>query len=105
MRLFGRMSHPRDMPAEIYVSLVSSLFSDPRTLLVGSIGTVTAALVTGVKADEPLLVLCALGMVVVSIARALDMRAFAKAATRPLTAEAARAWELRYVIGASAYVA
>jgi diguanylate cyclase (GGDEF)-like protein len=105
MRVFGRLSHPRDMPAEIYVSLVSSLFSDPRTLLVGSIGTVTAALVTGVKADEPLLFLCALGMVIVSIARALDMRAFAKAASRPLTAEAARGWELRYVIGASAYVA
>ena len=93
----------RDLPPEIYISLVASLFSDPRTLIIGAIGTVGAALVTAFKTGGPLLFLCAFGMALVACARTVDMRAFSKRRERLTTVEAANAWEVRYVIGASVY--
>ena len=96
---------PQPVPAEIYISLVDALFSDFRTLFVGSIAASMTALLTATKTGEPLLYLCSLAIAVVACVRALDVRAFAT--RRPLlkTAEEARTWELRYVIGASAHVA
>src|SRR5664279_960662 len=94
-----------DLPSEIYISLVGSLFSDPRTLLAGSVGTVVAALVTAVKTGEPLLWLCTVAIATVSCLRAIDMRAFARSRSEITSAEAASRWELRYVVGSAAFVA
>jgi len=95
----------QELPSEIYVSLVSSLFSDPRTLLVGSIGTVGAALVTAVKSGEPLLWLCTIAIAATACVRAADMYVFGRQREKGENARVIRKWELRYVIGSSAYVA
>src|SRR5205085_4107643 len=53
-------AHPRQgrqLPPELYTSLVASLYGDPRTLLVGAAGSFGAALVTAWKSAEPLILL------------------------------------------------
>ncbi len=77
------VGHDRKLPTEIYTSLVTSLFSDPRTLLVGGLGSMVAALVTAWKSGETSLIVCAVGIVAVTLARAADMRAFANAPQHP----------------------
>jgi hypothetical protein len=72
------VGHDRRVPTEIYTSLVASLFSDPRTLLVGALGSMTAALISAWKTGDLVLTACAIGIVGVSLARAADMRAFAR---------------------------
>lgn len=99
------VGHDRKLPTEIYTSLVASLFSDPRTLLIGALGSIMAALITAWKTAEPTLIICAAGMIAVTLARAADMRAFAHRRDTVMTRGAAMRWELRYVVGASAYVA
>jgi len=94
-----------ELPSEIYISLVGSLYSDPRTLLAGAVGTTAAALVTAVKTGEPALWLCTLAIAAISGLRAIEMRAFAQQRSEIRTAEAAARWELRYVIGSAAFVA
>jgi diguanylate cyclase (GGDEF)-like protein len=95
----------REFPSEIYISLVTSLFSDPRTLLAGSIGSASAALITAVKSGELLIWLCTMAIALIACVRAADMREFKRQKPALDTAKAIRRWELRYVIGSSAYMA
>src|SRR5437868_3281647 len=97
--------HDRKLPTEIYTSLVASLFSDPRTLIIGGFGSITAALVIAWRTAEPTLIFCAAGLIAITLARAWDMRAFARRAETTMSRATAIRWELRYVVGASAYVA
>ena len=99
------VGHDRKLPTEIYTSLVASLFSDPRTLLVGALGSMAAALITAWKTGEPSLIICAVGIVAVSLARAADMQAFATRRESVMTRAAAMRWELRYIVGAAAFMA
>ncbi len=97
--------HDRKLPTEIYTSLVASLFSDPRTFLLGAAGSITASLITAWKTGEPSIIVCAIGIVAVSLARAADMQAFARRPQSVMTRATAMRWELRYIVGASAFMA
>jgi diguanylate cyclase (GGDEF)-like protein len=99
------VGHDRKLPTEIYTSLVASLFSDPRTLLVGGLGGVIAAVISAWKTGEPTLTACAIGMILVTLARAFDMAAFARQRGKPMSRAEAMRWEMRYIVGASLYVA
>jgi diguanylate cyclase (GGDEF)-like protein len=99
------VGHDRKLPTEIYTSLVASLFSDPRTLLVGALGSMASAVITAWKTGEPSLVICAGGSIGVSRARAVDMQAFATRRETVMTRADAMRWELRYIIGAAAFMA
>jgi diguanylate cyclase (GGDEF)-like protein len=99
------IGHDRKLPTEIYTSLVASLFSDPRTLLVGGLGGVSAAVFSAWKTGEPTLIICAIGMVVVTLARAFDMQAFGRQRSGPMSRADAMRWEMRYIVGASSYIA
>jgi diguanylate cyclase (GGDEF)-like protein len=94
----------QELPSEVYISLVGSLFTDPRALLVGAIGTISAALITAVKSGEPLLWLCTIALVVTACVRATDMHIFGRQEQRSNDAKVIRKWELRYVIGSCIYV-
>jgi diguanylate cyclase (GGDEF)-like protein len=94
----------QELPSEIYVSLVSSLFTDPRTLLVGAIGTISSALITALKSGDLLLWLCTLALIATACVRATDMRVFGKQGPLNNDAKAIRKWELRYVTGSCIYV-
>jgi len=99
------VGHDRKLPTEIYTSLVASLFSDPRTLLVGALGSMASAVISAWKTGEPSLIICAIGIIGVSLARAADMQAFATRRETVMTRAQAIRWELRYVVGAAAFMA
>src|ERR1043166_8856571 len=99
------VGHDRKLPTEIYTSLVASLFSDPRTLLVGALGSMASALIAAWKTGEPSLIICAIGIIGVSLARAADMHAFAIRREAVMTRADAMRWELRYIVGAAAFMA
>src|SRR5262249_732290 len=101
----ARARQDRDLPPEIYTSLVASLYGDPLTLLVGGLGSRPGALITAWKGGGPLLLLCALAIAAVACARAADVGAFARRQPGATSVAAVRHWELRYVLGASVYVA
>jgi diguanylate cyclase (GGDEF)-like protein len=105
MRVQRVASQPKqELPSEVYISLVGSLFTDPRSLLVGAIGTISAALITAVKSGEPLLWLCTIALVVTACVRATDMHIFGRQEQLSNDAKVIRKWELRYVIGSCIYV-
>jgi diguanylate cyclase (GGDEF)-like protein len=93
-----------EVPEEIYVSLVTSLFSDPKTLLRGASGTIVAAAITAFKTQSLIFAACVAALTVITAVRALEMRSFQQSSQRELSKDTARAWEIRYVIGSSAYV-
>jgi diguanylate cyclase (GGDEF)-like protein len=105
------LGHDRKLPTEIYTSLVASLFSDPRTLLVGGAGSVCAALISAWKTADLAITLCAAGIVLVTLARAFDMSTFGRERAsahehgKAMTRGAAVRWELRYVVGAASFMA
>ncbi|HET9902646.1 MAG TPA: EAL domain-containing protein [Xanthobacteraceae bacterium] len=103
-RKIGESVDRRELPADIYIPLVDSLYDDTRSLFVGSLATVAAVLLSAWKTGEPLLVFCAGAMMMVAIARLLAMSAYWRPKNRPKSVAAARKWEIEYVIGAAVYV-
>src|SRR4051812_47954058 len=93
----------QDLPSEIYISLVGSLFSDPRTLFAGSVGAIVAAFVTAFKTGETSLWICTAAIAILAYVRGIDMRAFARVRSQ-LTADDASRWEIRYIVGSAAHV-
>src|SRR5918993_2751421 len=108
MSVWRRLTGFRDrqeLPAEIYISLVDSLFSDARSLFAGSLAVSLAVLVTAWKANEPSLYLCALATAVVACARARDMQTYARLRPTLSSPEAVGRWEVHYLLGAVVHVA
>lgn len=95
----------RDLPADIYVPLVDSLYKEGRTLLVGSIFVVGSVLATYWKTGEPLLLACAAALALVACVRGLFMHAYTKVKPAIQTNSQARKWEYGYVAGATTSVA
>jgi diguanylate cyclase (GGDEF)-like protein len=109
MRLAHRLRRParkhQALPAEIYLPLVDSLYQDRRTLLLGIIFVIGSVFITYWKTGEPLLLYCALAIVVVACVRGLMMRAYFRARAEVISAKDGRRWEHLYVAGASALYA
>jgi diguanylate cyclase (GGDEF)-like protein len=100
-----RSRHSPDVPAEIYVSVVDSLYADLRTLAVGSVGILVAILLTAVKTGDELIYICALVSAAVACARMLGVHAYARQRAGITTIEDAARWEFRYALGVSAHLA
>jgi len=90
-----------ELPPEIYITLVDSLYKDGRTLLAGTIFVTGSVFITYWKTGETLLLYCALAMIIVACARGLLVHAYLRARATITSAELARPWEYRYVTGAS----
>jgi diguanylate cyclase (GGDEF)-like protein len=101
----GRLHRHDGLPKDIYISLVGSLYQDAKSLFIGSAAASGAALIGAVETGEVWLLICAVTMPVVAYLRALDVRHFAGQRAKIDTVEAARVWELRYVVGAAGAVA
>ena len=89
---------------EVYVSLVRSLYADPRTLIVGSSGTVLAAFVTGFMTGHPAFYGCAFVLLALALVRAADVAQFRVAAKQIRDPREATRWEIRYTVFSSIYV-
>jgi diguanylate cyclase (GGDEF)-like protein len=101
----SRRRYRPDVPAEIYISIVDSLYSDTRSLFMGAIAVSLAILVTAVKVGEPLLYFCAAAVSAVAFARAIGVRAYHRQRPGMKTAQDAGRWELQYAVGTSALIA
>ena len=97
-----RRARGNDLPGEIYVSLVDSLFHDMSSMLAGAICATAAAMMTAWKTGDPSLWGSAFGILLIGVGRAIQMWSYARA-PRPLTVEAAGRWEFRYTVGAAGY--
>jgi diguanylate cyclase (GGDEF)-like protein len=92
------------LPLEIYLSLVTSLYKDGRTLLVGTIVVTCSIFVTYWKTGNIFLLCCAVAFVMVAGARGLLIRTYGRQRARITSTELARKWEYRYLAGASVSV-
>ena len=101
----ARLATRQDLlPPDIYIPLVDSLYRDGRTLLTGTFFVVGSILTTYWKTGEPLLLACALAVVLVACARGLVMQAYHRVKASVKSNGVARRWERRYVAGAAASV-
>jgi diguanylate cyclase (GGDEF)-like protein len=90
------------LPADIYLPLVDSLYEDRRTLVSGNIFATIAIIATYWKTNEITLLYCAIAIVVVACVRGWGMREYFRARVTLTSTEAAKRWEYRYVVGATA---
>ncbi len=86
----------------IYAALVDSLFQNFTAMFAGAVCAAVATVLTAVKTGNLWLWPCALIIIVIGTVRAFHMREYEKQ-PKPLSAEAAAEWEMRYKIGAVAY--
>lgn len=93
-----------DLPPDIYISIVDSLFGNLAAMVAGVFCVAVAMTLTAWKTNEPLLWVCAAGILVIGGIRSLQLHIYAQR-THPLSFEAARGWEVRYAIWAVAYCA
>ena len=101
----AKARHIGDLPAEIYIPLVDALYSDIKSLYIGSAAASVAALLVAFKNGEPIIYLCAVAIVIVTAARTVDMRAYWRLRPGLNTVGAVRRWEDRYTVGAAIYAA
>ena len=91
----------QDLPSEIYIPLVDSLYKEGRTLCLGFVMVLGSILITYWHTGEIPLLVCALAFASVAGVRAFEMRAYARARLAIKTSVDARRWEHRYVTGAA----
>lgn len=97
--------HSNDLPTDIYLPLVDSLYKDGRTLFIGSVMVVGSIMTTYVSSGSIWLLVCAIAFAVLGFARGLLMRSYAANRAAITTNEQGRKWEQRYVAGAAGSVA
>ncbi len=94
-----------EMPADVYASLVDSLFGEARSMFIGSFAASMGAAITAYKTGEWSLYACAALIVAVTAVRVLLMRIYLGRRSQPKSVADVRRWEVLYAIGAAVYVA
>lgn len=89
------------LSATDYVSIVSSLYSDKRTMVLGTMATAVACGASALASGSEMLWTLTGLFIFTGVLRFFDMRAFDAAAIEPDDAKAAAHWELRATIWAS----
>ncbi|MDQ8729000.1 EAL domain-containing protein [Bradyrhizobium sp. LHD-71] len=100
---------PRDeteLSPSISTALVDSLFQNYLSVFAGSLSAAVAAVMIAWRLGNLSLWLCALFIITVGIARAIQMRIYERERrNEPLTLERAAWWEPRYKVGADLFAA
>ena len=99
----GSPENAPNLPAEVYISSVSALYRDRRSLFSGTASAIAASLVTGWISGIIWLALCALPLALTGVLRWMDMNAYERNAGSSQTVEQARGWERRYIVGSSTF--
>jgi diguanylate cyclase (GGDEF)-like protein/PAS domain S-box-containing protein len=97
--------HHESLPVQIYISTVNALYSDARSLFVGTTSATVAALVTFWKSGDWTLLVCAIAILLVGVVRGFEMRRYSRLNPGPTSAEEARRWENRYTFISATSVA
>lgn len=98
----GAMANPTrpSLSTSDYVSLVRSLYSDKRTMVLGTFATAIACAASAIGPESVILWATTAGLVLAGVLRYLDMRAFEQADIADDDAKAAARWELRATVWA-----
>ena len=91
----------KTMPAIDYVSIVKSVYTDRRAMVMGALCCVLGVSAGAFKTGSPILWAIAAGFVLVAIYRYIDMTLFARAKIGPTDVDAAAKWEVRATYGAN----
>ncbi len=94
----------KDLPPEIYIPLVDSLYTEIRTLFLGSVAVSLAVLLSAWKTHDAVIGGLWVLLVVIAVVRAFDMAKYLRIKPTIKTAEQAAVWEWRYVAGAAAFM-
>ena len=89
------------VPNEIYISLVASLFSEKKSLLMGTLGTSVLIFATAWKTSATPLYLCAISFAIVGMLRWLDACQFDTEGSSITDRPQMEIWERRYTAGAA----
>ncbi len=100
----GSQATARDLPVEVYVSMVDALYEDVRSLLLGVIAALAGTLYVAFLTDHPVLVAFPFAIVLIAAGRVMRMGAYRRVRQLVVTAEQARRWEVEYTIGANLLV-
>jgi diguanylate cyclase (GGDEF)-like protein len=95
--------NPPNLPAEVYISSVTALYKDRRSLFSGTASAITASLVTGWMSGSIWIAGCAIPLGLTGLFRWLDMNAYERAMPGPQVLSEARRWEKRYVLGSCTF--
>ncbi len=93
------------VPTDVYLSFVSSLFGNRRTLFTGMLVHILTYLVVYHKTKDLVFVMLAIAFVVVFANRLLLFARFSKAEKSTWSLEDIRHWEARYVLGGASTAA
>lgn len=93
----------KTMPAIDYVSIVKSVYTDRRAMVMGALCCVLGVSAGAFKTGSPILWAIAAGFVLVAIYRYIDMTLFARANIGATDVEAAAKWEVRATYGATMF--
>jgi diguanylate cyclase (GGDEF)-like protein len=100
------LSDSSGLPNDILAELVEALYQPLPSLIVGAASVAFVGAIASWRAGSPWLAACAVGLVLIAIARALLTLSYHRRAHRaPLDPDALRVWELRYAVGAWIYAA
>ena len=91
------------MPAIDYVSIVKSVYTDRRAMVMGALACIVGAAVTANKTGSIALWAVVAGFVFVTIYRFVDMTMFARERIGATDVEAAAKWEVRATYGATMF--
>ena len=92
----------KTLPPVDYVSMIRSLYAEPRVMILGALASALAASLAGLEAHNTVLVAIAALFVLVAIGRGIDMWAFSRVHFSDDDVETARHWEVRSTTGAAA---
>jgi diguanylate cyclase (GGDEF)-like protein/PAS domain S-box-containing protein len=104
-RILSPVRRQEELPPDIFLTLVDSLYQDHQTLLLGTIFVAGSIFFTYWKTNDSLLLYCTLAFIFVACMRGLSMFAYFRARARTMSPQAAKRWEACYVGGASVSVA
>jgi diguanylate cyclase (GGDEF)-like protein/PAS domain S-box-containing protein len=93
-----------EIPAEIYIPLVDSLYTERGVLFTGALTVSLAVLLSAFRTGSALLYGLWIALVAIAVLRAIDMHIYVKLRSTINTVARARHWETRYVVGAAAFM-
>ncbi len=99
-RILSPVRRREELPPDIYLTLVDSLYQDRQTLSVGTGFVAGSIFLTYLKTNESLLLYCALAFLFLAGLRGLAMWAYLRARPGTISPQAAKRWEALYVAGA-----
>jgi diguanylate cyclase (GGDEF)-like protein len=100
----GSETTARELPVEVYVSMVDALYEDVRSLFMGVLAALAGTVYVAVITEHPVLVAFPFAIVLIAMGRMFRMGAYRRVRKEVVTAEQARRWEVEYTIGANLLV-